>query len=307
MKRFLLIFILWQTISAIAEDGSRLWLRYPDTLAQPASISYISEKKTVGNEATEAIVKTAMDELCHHWQGLPITLCLRNNEKLEPDAFRIIKIEEESFRISASSATGLLYGAYFALRAQTMGDGCLCQALGPSHDLTERPSAAIRSISIEDPTLLLQRCITFARAMASIGVNEVIIPPKYLNKVESLADTLLPFGIAIKFSESTKPTLPLTSDNNWTKDHLLQYEWYFVGRRLWQPDLSPERIVCEWLAQTFNENPFFIISMRDAMLSDKKVRVSRIFDTWQEMHSYVDSQRYEEVETTILQQLTDEK
>jgi len=307
MKRFLLILIMWTTISAIAEDGSRLWLRYPDALAQPVSISYLPDSSKPGNDTTDPIVRTAMSELSSYWLGLPVTLRLKNDERLEQDAFQIIKIEEESFRITASSATGLLYGAYFMLRSQTMGDGCLCQAVGPTHELTENPSTSIRSIAIKDPTLLSHRCTTFARALASIGVNEVVCPSLYINKVESLADTLRPYGIALKFEETVIPALPLTSDANWTKDHLLQFEWYSLGRRLWQSDLTPERIVCEWLAQTFNENPFFIISMRDALLSDKDVRISRIFDTWQEMHNYVDQQRYEEIETMIMQQLTDEK
>ncbi len=306
MKRFLLILIMWTTISAIAEDGSRLWLRYPDALPQPANITFLSDSSRPDNDETDAIIRTAMNELGNYWLGLPVTLRLKDDERLEKDAFHIIKIEEESFRLTASSATGLLYGAYFMLRSQTMGDGCLCQTLGPTHELTEKPGASLRPITIEDPTLLAHRGTTFARAMASVGVNEVVCPTHYINKVEALADTLRSYGIALRFGQSAAPALPLTSDANWTKDHLQQYDWYSCGRLLWQPELSPQRIVCEWLAQTFNENPFFIISMRDAMLSDKDRRIGRIFDTWQEMHNYVDPQRYEEIEMTIMQQLTDE-
>lgn len=296
---------MWQTISAIAEDGSRLWLRYPDTPSPTVSITLLTERQKADHE--ETVIETAMSELRDHWAGIPVTLCLKEDATLEKDAFHIIKIEEESFRLTASSATGLLYGAYFMLRSQTMGDGCLCQTLGPQHETTERPVTDRRAITIENPTLLRQRSTTFSRAMASIGVNEVILPSYYLNKVEGLAETLQPYGIALTYADTQADALPLTMDVNWTGDHLLQFDWYAAGRRLWQSDLTPQRMVCEWLAQTFNENPYFIISMRDAMLSASEVRPSKLFETWQEMHSYVDTQRYEEVEFRIMEQLTDAK
>jgi len=296
---------MWQTISAIAEDGSRLWLRYPDTPSPNANISLLKERQYVGNE--ETIIETAISELRDYWLGLPVTLCLNDDETLESDAFHIIKIEEESFRITASSAMGLLYGVYYMLRSQTMGDGCLCQTLGPSHEMTERPSATKRAISIGNPTLLRLRSTTFARAMASIGVNEVILPSYYLNKEETLNEALQPYGIVISYEDTDMTVLPLTSDANWTGDHLQQFNWYSAGRRLWQTDLTSQRLVCEWLAQTFSENPYFIISMRDAMLSTEDLRLSKLFETWQEMHSYVDPQRHKEVEIRIMEQLTDTK
>lgn len=304
MKRLLLLFILCHTCSAMAEDGSRLWLRYPDARVEPASISL--REKGSGSEGSNPIVQTAISELTTYWQGLPVTLCLGGDEPLAADAFRITKVDEQYIRLAASNPAGLLYGAYFMLRWQTMGDGCLCQSLGPSHDLVEQPASPKRSVAVVDPSLLSGRATTLARALASVGVNEVVCPIIYINNVENLADTLRPYGITLKLADADNaPVLPLTSDTNWTGSHLQQFDIYAAARSQWQPDLTPVRMVCEWLAQTFSQNPYFIISMRDAMLDDTETGMTRLFDTWQEMHSYVDQQRYEEVETWIIRNISD--
>lgn len=309
MSRTLLAFILLLglTFAATADDGSRLWLRFPDASQPSASVSLTTEGEFRLAPTDQAVVATALSELRHHWQGLPLSLRLTaSSARLAPGGFRIIKVEEESFRITASSAAGLLYAAYFVLRAQTMGDGCLCQALGPNHDLTEEPDRATRAVSLGDASLLNGRLSLFAQAMASAGINELQLPAASATTVASLRDTLSSYAISVRFGKPQCPTLPLTADPNWTGDHLQQFEVYAAARSQWQASLTRERMVCEWLAQTFSDNPFFIISMRDALLSDPAERIFRLFETWQEMQPYIDKQRFEEVEQHLIAHLDDE-
>lgn len=268
---------------------------------------FTSDEAAACDDTDEVIIATALGELHQHWQGLPLALHLSAEASLEDDAFHIVKVEEESFRITASSATGLLYAAYFVLRSQTMGDGCLCQTLGPAHQLSDHPTEPIRSVMVSDPALLEGRVTAFARAMASIGINQVVCPLSFQQMTGVMADSLRAYGIALCNGDASSHPIPLTRDANWTGDHLRQFDLYAFGRRLWQGDITPERMVCEWLAQTFSENPYFIISMRDAMLSEPDRRPTRLFDTWQEMQPYLDKQRYEEVESHLVKLLSAEK
>ncbi len=307
MKGLLLSLFLLLAFAATADDGCRLWLRFPDQPQPQTCVSLSTDSPFT--PAEEAILSTAIDELRQHWQGLPLYLHLANDTTLCRDAFHIARSDdEESFIITTSSATGMLYAAYFVLRSQTMGDGCLCQTLGPSHELTEQPDMAIRSVAVGNTSLLEGRVTTFARAMASTGINEVVLPANGFHGIGSFADSLSAYSITVRCSDPTDDPLPLTSDSNWTGNPLRQVDLYTAGRRQWKSDIPRERIVCEWLAQTFSENPYFIISMRDAMLCDEVTnRVAKLFDTWQEMRPYIDRQRYEEVEMYLMEQLSDEK
>lgn len=307
MKRTLLFFILWTAIAATADDGSRLWLRYPITPSPTTSVQFEQDPGLMVNQSDRAIIDNALDELVQHWLGLPLLLRLTGEQVLPKDAFHIAKVNEESFLITSSSATGLLYAAYFVLRSQTMGDGCLCQTLGPDHELTDRPETSVRSVSISNPEVLEGRITTFARAMASVGINDVVFPSSSFMKVAEMQDSLKVYGIMVHCGETVANVLPLTDDINWTGEHLLQYKCYDIARSQWQTDLSPECIVCEWLAQTFSDNPYFIISMRDAMLSSETERPKRLIDTWQEMQQYIDRERFGDVEQCLMNHLLDEK
>ena len=292
MPRTLLAFILLLglTFAATADDGSRLWLRFPDASQPSANVSLTTDGEVRLAPADQVVVATALSELRHHWQGLPLALRLTaSSSRLAPGGFRIIKVEEKSFRIMASSAAGLLYAAYFVLR-----------------DLTEEPDRATRAVSLGDASLLNGRLSLFAQAMASTGINELQLPAAPATTVASLRDTLSSYAISVLFGKPQCPTLPLTADPNWTGDHLQQFEVYAAARSQWQASLTRERMVCEWLAQTFSDNPFFIISMRDALLSDPAERIFRLFDTWQEMQPYIDKQRFEEVEKHLIAHLDDE-
>lgn len=307
MKRTLLFFILWTAIAATADDGSRLWLRYSITPSPTTSVQFEQGPDPLVNQSDRAIIDNALDELVQHWLGLPLLLRLTGGQVLPKDAFHIAKVNEESFLITSSSATGLLYAAYFVLRSQTMGDGCLCQTLGPDHELTDRPETSVRSVSISNPEVLEGRITTFARAMASVGINDVVIPSSSFMKVAEMQDSLKVYGIVVHCGEIVANVLPLTDDTNWTGEHLLQYKCYDIARSQWRTDLSPERIVCEWLAQTFSDNPYFVISMRDAMLSSGTERPKRLIDTWQEMQQYIDRERFGDVEQCLMNHLLDEK
>ena len=306
MKHILLTLILWACLAATADDGSRLWLRLPD-VGQDARPEVVVSVDGQPDAQTQATISVAVGELQAHWQGLPVALRLGRDPRLPADAFRIAKLDDDSFSLAASSATGLLYGAYFMLRAQTMGDGCLCQTLhGPDRTLTEVPRTARRSVAISKAALLAKRSVALARALSAIGINEVVLPPRaYNKKVEALADSLRPYGIALSCADDPAATpLRLTAAASWTPDHLSLFDWYAAGRRLWQPDLPADRLAYEWLAQTFSDNPHFVVTMRDALLSTPDAgRTERILDAWQKVGAYVDAERYDAVRSHLQEQL----
>jgi alpha-glucuronidase len=44
------------------------------------------------------------------------------------------------------------------------------------------------------------------------------------------------------------------SDRNWTGHFMSQANWYGFGRQAWNPDIAPEQIADEWIAQTMTKN-----------------------------------------------------
>ena len=128
MKRLLLtLFSFCILQGALAEDGSRLWLRQA-TDAQA----------TVTCKLTSETAQIAQAELEQAWKGVPIVLKKTKDKdlrKLPASSYRIRAIEEgKQIEISSLSDVGLLYGAYHLLRLQATN------ADVQSLDITESPA-----------------------------------------------------------------------------------------------------------------------------------------------------------------------
>lgn len=63
------------------------------------------------------------------------------------------------------------------------------------------------------------------------------------------------------------------ADRNWTGSHFDQANWYAFGRLAWNPALSSDDIVREWVAQTFAPDPQLIGAIVPTMLTSRQTVV----------------------------------
>ncbi|MBQ9649463.1 MAG: alpha-glucuronidase [Prevotella sp.] len=195
-------------LSARAEDGSRLWLRY-----EP-----VNQAKVTGTNCLAA------NELKNYYNGQEVTLTI--DASLPDEAYQVSG-KDGKMTIQAKDDLGLLYGAYALLRSQNAPT-----AIRPG--TVEKPFFRYRILnhwdnldgSIErgyagrsifwdldgdQPKAIDARLIKeYARANASIGINGTVLnnvnaSPKmlsapYLDKVKEIADILRPYGIRVYLS-----------------------------------------------------------------------------------------------------------
>ncbi|MBR4480884.1 MAG: alpha-glucuronidase [Prevotella sp.] len=209
MRRVItLLLTLMLVLSARAEDGSRLWLRY----------------ETVNKVKVSGIDCLAAGELRQYYKGPEVMLIV--DASLPEDAYQISS-ENGKTIVRAKEHQGLLYGAYALLRSQK----------DPSairQGIVEKPFFKYRILnhwdnldgSIErgyagrsifwdlegdQPKAIDARLMKeYARANASIGINGTVLnnvnaSPKmlsapYIDKVKEIADILRPYGIKVYLS-----------------------------------------------------------------------------------------------------------
>lgn len=219
--RFSIVFILFSflfNLSSLAEDGSRLWLRFSEKNG--------TEKKDLKiiSKRTSSIVNVAVGELQDHWKGQNIELAI--DKKLKPlkDGYRITSLGDK-IKITSAEDRGLLYGAYHLLRLQETGENL------SKLNIEEKPSFDIRILNHWDnldgtvergyagyslwkwdelPAVLSPRYEEYARANASIGINATvlnnvnaspsILTKEYLEKVKAIASVFRPYGIRVYLS-----------------------------------------------------------------------------------------------------------
>lgn len=203
-----LLLTLTLMLSAGAEDGSRLWLRYQQ----------VNKAKVTGTECLAA------EELRQYYDGMEVTLTL---DATLPEEGYQISGQTGRQTIRAKSELGLLYGAYALLRSQSAPSSV-------RQGVTEKPFFRYRILnhwdnldgSIErgyagrsifwdldgtNPKAIDARLIKeYARANASIGINGTVLnnvnaSPKmlsapYISKVKEIADILRPYGIKVYLS-----------------------------------------------------------------------------------------------------------
>ncbi|MBO5156590.1 MAG: alpha-glucuronidase [Prevotella sp.] len=219
MKRLLFSAVL--IIAAIigrAEDGSRLWLRLDAN-------NVVTNVEIGAGVRKSQTVRIAVEEL----QGSGIGRLIRfaHDKDMTAEAYSI-KVADGAVTIQASTANGLLYGAYALIRQH---------ATGGIHDELSAPAFALRMLNHWDnPDLsvergyagksifkwekidsrsrmsdsLRERLVQYARANASIGINATVLnnvnaspqmlSTTYINKVSAIADILRPYGITVYLS-----------------------------------------------------------------------------------------------------------
>ena len=387
MKSFLtLALLIVSSLSVYPADGdSCLWLRFDRN-----GISAQASVETIGTEMLDNVqrstVEIAVAELRDNWTGAPITLQIVKDTTHKNGYFKVEKLpndhqgttlplggDGEGFDrifITSGSASGLLYGAYFILRSQAMGDGCLCKTLGNEDVIEQEPAYQHRLVKIDLASLPQQLSLkNLARAFASIGINGIVITDKSPNQssnfqvqiskfqvqsskfqalfapyqIELLSDTdtqdittidirqrnplhlqylaplwqipARPEG-ALSPSRATERT-PDTSTNSSlccyaiaaiTQNPFSSLNLYAFGRMAWMPQIVKERVAFEWLAQTFTENPLFVIPMRDVLMKSANptpADIENFISIWHQMERVVSPEQYSLVEDMLERQLED--
>ena len=184
-------------VSMMAEDGSRLWLRYDKV--QKAQVN--------GPECIAA------EELRNYYPGDKATLVL--DQSIRNDEGYVI----DGSTIKAKTERGLMYGAYALLRGEQGASEPFFKIRVLNHwdnlDGSIERGYAGRSIFWDldgnnpkaiDPALIKE----YARANASIGINGTVLnnvnaSPKmlsapYIKKVKEIAAILRPYGIKVYLS-----------------------------------------------------------------------------------------------------------
>lgn len=218
IKRILLgLFIFGTVLSAYAEDGSRLWLRY-DT---------VSSRPIVECSVHSPVTGVAESELYSFWKGGKVSMQIMADALhygLGRDGYTITT-ENGVTKIGSVSETGLLYAVYHLLRLQACGTDC------SELNISEKPVYSLRILNHWDnpdgtiergyagrslwnwdelPGTLSSRYVEYARANASVGINGTVLnnvnaspdvlSTDNLKKVEALADIFRPYGIKVYLS-----------------------------------------------------------------------------------------------------------
>ena len=207
MKRlFLLLAAVLISTMAMAEDGSRLWLRYDE----------VNKAKVTGPECIAA------DELRRYYRGSEAQLVI--DPTVSDDEGYVIS----GSTVRAKTEQGLMYGAYALLRGETGASKPFYKLRILNHwdnldSSIERGYAGLSIFwALEDPKtrrtpdqwkpkpVNRELIKDYARANASIGINGTVLnnvnaSPKmltaiYIDKVKDIADILRPYGIKVYLS-----------------------------------------------------------------------------------------------------------
>ena len=209
MKKLILsLFVACLALTANAEDGHQLWLRF-----QPVNKAKVTTPKQT------PVINTAQKELETYYQGGSVTLKL-DTSLPDGDGFSI-EIKGGNTTITAYQESGLLYGAYTLLRQQAINPVANYKVHSdPAFSLRllnhwDNPDGSIErgyaGESIFEWFKLDEQLIKeYARANASIGINGSVLnnvnaSPKmltteYLKEVKKIADILRPYNIKVYLS-----------------------------------------------------------------------------------------------------------
>ena len=237
MKRFLLaaLFAGVGAVTALAEDGYRLWLRYDQIAdwnrreAVADAIRSVVIQTPTGAESD--IIRSARSELARGLDGLTgrdvelFVVAGDASDEFGRDGYALTRVtvdDRSAIRIAANSDAGALYGAFGLLRLIKTGESL------EELDVVSAPKIERRLMNHWDnlnrfvergyagfslwewpylPEIRSPRYTDYARALASVGLNgtvinnvnanALILTPTYLEKVATLADVFREWGIRI--------------------------------------------------------------------------------------------------------------
>ena len=215
LRRCLLFVFIMICLSASAEDGSQLWMRYVKVGTAQITAPHGS-----------ATIDIAVSELRAYWQGARLVLRI-DSSMPGGDGYRL-----HGDTLSARNDIGLLYGAYALLRIQKLSGHPLCPDMQdyPKFSLRllnhwDNPDGSVErgyagksifkwdEIDIDGGKMsetLKHRLTEYCRANASVGINGSVLnnvnasprmlSGEYLYKVKHIADLFRPYGIRVYLS-----------------------------------------------------------------------------------------------------------
>ena len=204
---------------------SQLWLDYEEK--QKISGKSGTDQETVvvrieGFDNECRIIESAVKELKRALAGDAVEITLVKNEDIAKEGYEVDKTV-----VSASDCRGALYGAFHLIRARLMGqDYCEITAQNaPSNPLRmmnhwdnmdgsiERGYSGNSFFYEHDNIIINERTVDYARLMASIGINGIVInnvnvkwaasdliTTRFFDKVKELSDIFADYGIKLYLS-----------------------------------------------------------------------------------------------------------
>ena len=202
-RKLFIVMAMLAVMTAKAEDGSRLWLRY----------DAVNTARVTGADKT-----VAAEELRTYYKGDRVHLLIDPNVQGD-EAYRI-----NGDTLAARTERGLLYGAFALLRGDRTSSAPFFRLRILNH--WDNPDGSIergyagksifwkesrrldlsKPLSAIDPQLIKE----YARACASIGINGSVLnnvnaspnmlSAPYINKVKQIADILRPYGVKVYLS-----------------------------------------------------------------------------------------------------------
>ncbi|MBQ6587089.1 MAG: alpha-glucuronidase [Butyrivibrio sp.] len=204
---------------------SQLWLDYEEK--QKAAGKACADQETVevkidGFNADCRIIKSAVKELKRALAGDAVKVTLAKNEKIAKEGYVVDKNV-----VSASDCRGALYGVFHLIRARLMGQeyADIAADHAPSNPLRmmnhwdnmdgsiERGYSGRSFFYVNDEIVVDERTVDYARFMASIGINGIVInnvnvkwaatdliTTRFFDKVKELSDVFEDYGIRLYLS-----------------------------------------------------------------------------------------------------------
>lgn len=228
------------------EKWTQLWLKY-DAKRKMGNESLFRKVQLVGFDANQMIIKSALKELEKGIKGMldvtlnvvadkgSLVLVKTEDDKLSDEGYAV-KEEGGILTISAKKENGLLYGVFFVLRQIAMENRLA------GIDIVQNPENPLRMYnhwdnmdgSIErgysgnsfffesNEVVVDERTVDYARFMASIGINAVVInnvnvkdaatyliTDRYFDKVAQMAGIFEQYGIRFFLSLNYAATIEL--------------------------------------------------------------------------------------------------
>ena len=209
----------------VNKGWSQLWLDYEEK--QKAAGKACADQETVevkidGFNADCRIIKSAVKELKRALAGDAVKVTLAKNEKIAKEGYVVDKNV-----VSASDCRGALYGAFHLIRARLMGQeyADIAADHAPSNPLRmmnhwdnmdgsiERGYSGRSFFYVNDEIVVDERTVDYARFMASIGINGIVInnvnvkwaatdliTTRFFDKVKELSDVFEDYGIRLYLS-----------------------------------------------------------------------------------------------------------
>jgi alpha-glucuronidase len=230
------VFTVLFALQSLAEDGSRLWLRY-EPLPENVATAYMASIRSIVTLEKSPTVEIAQKEFQTAFEVMTgqvlkvsrkpkkrtafLHLFVDRNMK---DDYSIDTKEDKSIEIASPDDVGILYGVFHLLRLMQTGadisalnihEKASCEYRLLNHwDFADGRSFGQAGNSIwkwnELPDTVSPRYVEYARANASVGINGAVLnhhnaqteflTPEMLAKVKVLAGIFRPYGIKVYLS-----------------------------------------------------------------------------------------------------------